>query len=642
MNLLLEMGLSNAVQVVLLAVLAAVVGVVCRRPAFTHRLWLLVLLKLVTPPILPVPILWSQGQEAMENATSAAGKEAVVAVALAEPAGEDGQMEFPPWAEEDASPDPNGTVVLEAKVPPQEPREPTPALLSASLMELLGPIWLLGSLVWFVWTGWNIYCFQRLLAHARPARADLQAESDQLARRMGLPRMPGVWLVPGAVSPMVWAVGGPARLLFPARLLDRLDAGQRATLLAHELAHLKRRDHWVRWLELLVLGLFWWHPVAWWGRRELHEAEEQCCDAWVLWAITGASRSYAMALLQTVAFFSPDRSRLPAAASGIGQVPHLRRRLTMIMQGTTPRSLSWAGCVGVLALGLLLPVLPVQGQSAPAKDAAAKDSRDDQIEALKKALRVLEEQRASEKAKSAAPKADPAEIKELEASAAQLMKTVQVKRDELQAIEMKLRVIVERLQKMGGNVAGFKTAVNEYRTIVSPRTVIEAKALPGQRTYSIQQPEKNQQPATIRLKAGDGDKEKELIIEALIDKGALKAKVAEPAAGNTPLEQRLDRLLKEIEDIRREIRRPVGSAPAAEYHYRVVTPPAVPASPQAYPAPPKVPAPPRPGAAIELPTVQKAVTVIEGVPDGPRKVLTLPVQPDGKITIVAPPDKKPE
>src|SRR5262249_27229012 len=49
-----------------------------------------------------------------------------------------------------------------------------------------------------------------------------------------------------------------------------------------------------------------------------------------------------------------------------GQVPHLRRRLTMIVQAKTPRSLSWPGCLMVLGLGLgLLPLVPVQAQPAP-------------------------------------------------------------------------------------------------------------------------------------------------------------------------------------------------------------------------------------------------------------------------------------
>ena len=74
---------------------------------------------------------------------------------------------------------------------------------------------------------------------------------------------------------MLWAIATTARLLIPEPLLGRLSEQQWDTLLAHELAHLRRRDHWVRRFELFVVGLYWWHPVVWWARRELQEAEEQ-------------------------------------------------------------------------------------------------------------------------------------------------------------------------------------------------------------------------------------------------------------------------------------------------------------------------------------------------------------------------------
>ena len=56
MSLLLEIALSNAVVATLLALLVVLVSRFCRRPALIHGLWLVVLLKLVTPPVIPVPV----------------------------------------------------------------------------------------------------------------------------------------------------------------------------------------------------------------------------------------------------------------------------------------------------------------------------------------------------------------------------------------------------------------------------------------------------------------------------------------------------------------------------------------------------------------------------------------------------------
>src|SRR6516225_10513342 len=62
---LLQIVLSNAVMACVLALLAAGVTYFVRRPALAHGLWLLVLLKLVTPPIIPLQISWP----ASENVT---------------------------------------------------------------------------------------------------------------------------------------------------------------------------------------------------------------------------------------------------------------------------------------------------------------------------------------------------------------------------------------------------------------------------------------------------------------------------------------------------------------------------------------------------------------------------------------------
>ena len=59
METLLRAGLSNAVTATFLALLVACLSrPLARRPAILHGLWLLVLIKLVTPPIYEVAIPW--------------------------------------------------------------------------------------------------------------------------------------------------------------------------------------------------------------------------------------------------------------------------------------------------------------------------------------------------------------------------------------------------------------------------------------------------------------------------------------------------------------------------------------------------------------------------------------------------------
>ena len=358
MDTLLGIGLGNALGATVLAALAAVMGRLCRRPALRHGLWLLVLLKLLTPPLVPVRL-----------PRQAAPVPAVAATPVAQPHPPEFVDVRPGGDAEDGPPQ---SQEMAATAAPAAPRAAAPEPLTPRLSWSAGllPVWLAGSCLWWALAGLRLARFRRLLRFAEFAPAALQDEACRLAARIGLRRAPGVWLVPAAVSPMLWALGGAPRLLLPAALWAHLGDEQRQALLLHELAHLRRGDHRVRWLELAALGLYWWHPVAWWARRELREAEEQCCDAWVLWAVPDGGPAYATALLETVAFLSQTRSALPAAASGAGRVRPLKRRLTMILRGSPSRTLSWGGLLVVLGLAALLPLWPTWAQ---APDAAARE-----------------------------------------------------------------------------------------------------------------------------------------------------------------------------------------------------------------------------------------------------------------------------
>ena len=129
-----------------------------------------------------------------------------------------------------------------------------------------------------------------------------------LAARLGLRRAPPVLLVPARIPPMLWPHRGGPRLLLPAGLLPDLQADELDALLAHELAHVRRRDHWVRLVEIAATALFWWYPVTWWARRALRRAEERCCDEWVLRLLPRSAEAYANGLLKSLTFVADGRA----------------------------------------------------------------------------------------------------------------------------------------------------------------------------------------------------------------------------------------------------------------------------------------------------------------------------------------------
>ncbi len=342
-----DFAIANAVLAVPLA-LMAMVGSLMRRPAVAHALWLLVLLRLFAPPLwrVPLPEWPTSPVPAIESSVSA-------------PVGSDAEAEWVGPA------DPARELIETAVHTPAPELVRSPVIYAPTINWRSGVagIWSAGAIAILGLAIKRGTAFSRLLRHAKPAPAAWQLSCDRLAQRLGLRRGPKVWLVRGPVSPLLWAGFGRPRVLLPADLAERLDGARRAALLAHELAHVRRGDHWVRWLELAATAMYWWHPAVWLARWGLREAEEQCCDAWVVWALPAGRRAYADALVDTVDFLSCARPVLPPLASGLGTVRHLQRRVVMIMRGKVAPRLSRPGLLVGLAMGVvLLAISPSWGQ----------------------------------------------------------------------------------------------------------------------------------------------------------------------------------------------------------------------------------------------------------------------------------------
>jgi beta-lactamase regulating signal transducer with metallopeptidase domain len=338
MEALVKVGLTNAALAALLAVPALLATrLMRRRPAVAHALWLLVLLKLVTPPLIVLPVWPSRAPEAAHSAQAVEG----------------------PLAPHSA-----GDVALEDADDEKEAPAPPPWPLEL----YLACLWLAGSAVYLLTAWLRMRRLGRLLASLPEAEAGVAS----LASRLGLSRAPRVLLAPGRIPPMLSAAWGPACIVLPRDLWSRLGPAEREAVLLHELAHLARGDHWVRRLELVVLALYWWCPVAWLACREVRRAEEECCDAWVTWASPESGPAYAGALVETAAFLAGE-CRLPIGACGAAAFDSLKRRLAMILEGRLPRGLSLVGLALVALFALGLPLAPAEAAPPQPEVSEAQD-----------------------------------------------------------------------------------------------------------------------------------------------------------------------------------------------------------------------------------------------------------------------------
>jgi DUF4097 and DUF4098 domain-containing protein YvlB len=105
----------------------------------------------------------------------------------------------------------------------------------------------------------------------------------------------------------------------------------------HELAHVRRGDHLVRWLDWAVVAWLWWNPLAWIARRGLRSTEELACDALVLRTRGTAPREYGRCLLSVAESLAGSASRAPVQACTMGDGGSLEQRIRFIMSGSLQR-----------------------------------------------------------------------------------------------------------------------------------------------------------------------------------------------------------------------------------------------------------------------------------------------------------------
>ena len=163
------------------------------------------------------------------------------------------------------------------------------------------------------------------------------------------------------MEPGVFGIFRPV-LLWPAQLSDRLDEGHLEAILAHEAAHVQRRDNLTALIHMAVEAIFWFHPFVWWIEQRMLEERERACDEAVI-QVGGRADIYADGLLK-VSRFCAEFS-LPCV-SGITGADLSKRIRSIMASGFTDLGIGKRLLLAALALGVVAgPVAFGLMQEAP-------------------------------------------------------------------------------------------------------------------------------------------------------------------------------------------------------------------------------------------------------------------------------------
>ncbi|HEY1600649.1 MAG TPA: M56 family metallopeptidase [Pirellulales bacterium] len=444
------------VSVVALLVAALVRWGCRRRPHLAYLLWMLVVVKALTPPLVASQagiFSWTQRSAppqlvAVEPVPAAPRVSALPVMPRFDP--------LPAVVQDRAAFPPRVSPAL-----PLVAQEPVSRFAWVTPTIVIATTWLLGvmGLSIFVMSKWVGYR-RRWRAASVVVPASLERRVSDVAARLHLPprirRRLKIMITRETVSPAVFGIWR-ATLLLPADLFvpeespeasnisakktlflpgrgqgeglqdtglsnqhadaDGNEAVARDTrlnaILAHELIHLRRGDTAAAFVQL-VAQLFWWfHPLVWWANREARRERERACDEEVVTGLGCRPADYARALLDVLE--RQSQAQPAFAVPGVGMLGVTARRLDHLLQHAD-RFQKWTPwsyyATALVALVLLLPGAGLPTRAAPPAEVKTENlarSADAPLEPDSLPARGQGEGSATKESDTVAPAADRAD-----------------------------------------------------------------------------------------------------------------------------------------------------------------------------------------------------------------------------------------
>jgi beta-lactamase regulating signal transducer with metallopeptidase domain len=256
-------------------------------PQFRYLLWLLVLVRLALPPAAYLPTgIGNWGRALLD---------------FLPPSGPQGQME---GKGEKAPPPPvflhlPDAAISEYGVASKDfaaaSAPPAPVLLSKHALLLLA--WAAGTAGLLSFLLIRLIRFHYLLRGAALPDEALSRCVADYARRLGMRRDVKVRVTDTPYGPIVCGFLRPV-IVLPKRILLELSQEELAPVLIHELAHVKRGDWLVNWLQVLSGILYFFHPFLWYANRQIRQEREKACDDLVLVAVRLDRKGYVNSLMR--------------------------------------------------------------------------------------------------------------------------------------------------------------------------------------------------------------------------------------------------------------------------------------------------------------------------------------------------------
>jgi beta-lactamase regulating signal transducer with metallopeptidase domain len=229
---------------------------------------------------------------------------------------------------------------------------------------------------------WGITTVRRIVSQSESVTDErLNQILDLLLLRAGVHRRPRLLWSTQATTPLL--VGGVrAAIVLPSSARSSCTTEELGLMIAHEVAHIARKDLLWNLFQTLVHAPLYFHPLVWLAARCSHLARESAADQLALRVTGSKPKAYGAMLLRAAVVGHPMHAE-PAGVAMVGSYRTVQRRLKTMQQFTKRPSAMrnvFTGALLLATVGFLptyqlvaeaqepaqaLPPAPVRVQAAP-------------------------------------------------------------------------------------------------------------------------------------------------------------------------------------------------------------------------------------------------------------------------------------
>ncbi len=219
-------------------------------------------------------------------------------------------------------------------------------------------VWCLGVCLMLLRLAFRIHGSQKLVRQCQPLdNPQISELIESICQILQIRRKITVFVGSHIRMPGVVGFVRPT-LLLPVSIYSGIPIKDIEAMLAHELAHIKRHDYLLHFVQMLIESLLFFNPWVWWISRQINFEREACCDQMAS-KIIGHKQTYAESL---IAWYEraltgdklPDN--IVMAFSGSNKTHSMLERVQRLL---TPKyqpilKLSWMKTVSIFLVSFLL------------------------------------------------------------------------------------------------------------------------------------------------------------------------------------------------------------------------------------------------------------------------------------------------